>query len=100
MTFLGPFWNLENPGSPIDEKNQNPKPGSSQVEWVGFGSIWEEILTKWLENGPYELIFDPFGTETWSRVRFWGSGRSKMASFGGFAKNSQNRPEFCVTIES
>ena len=68
MTFPGPFWNLENPGSFIEKKNQNPKPGSTQVAWLGFGSIWEEILTKWLENGPYELIFGPFGTETWSRV--------------------------------
>ena len=80
--------NLQNPGSSI-EKSKNPYPGSSQVREVGFGSIWEEILTKWLENGPYELIFGPFGTETWSRVRFWGSRRSKMASFGGFAKFSK-----------
>ena len=94
MTFPGPFWNLENPGSSIEKKSQNPKPGSTQVAWLGFGSIWEEILTKWLENGPYELIFGPFGTETWSRVRFWGSRRPKMPRFGGFAKISKNRQEF------
>ena len=92
MTFPGPFWNLENPGSSIEKKSKNSKPGSTQVAWLGFGSIWEEILTKWLENGPYELIFGPFGIESWSRVRFWGSRRSKMASFGGFAKISKTRP--------
>ena len=111
MTVLGTFWNLENPGSSIEKKSKNPYPGSSQVPLsslpgssqvggLGFGSIWEKIVTKWLENGPYELIFCPFGTESWSRVRFWGSGCSKMASFGGFAKKSKNRTEFCVTIES
>ena len=63
----------------------------SQVGRIGFGSIWEDILTKWLENGPYELIFGPFGTESWSRVRFWRSRRSKMASFGGFAKMRNHR---------
>ena len=123
MTFPGPFWNLQNQGSPIQKnaKIHTQVPPRFHLSWtgfhlswtgfhlswtgsqvgrVGFGSIWEEILTKWLKNGPYELIFGPFGTETWSRVRFWGSRRSKMASFGGFAKISKNRPEFCVTIES
>ena len=107
MTFPGPFWNLENQGSPIEKKSQNPCPGSPksmprfpQVEWVGFGLIWDEILTKWLENGPYELIFSAFAIESWLRVRFWGSRRSGIACFGGFAKKSKDRPEFCVTIES
>ena len=116
MTFPGPFWNLQNQGSPIENKakihTQVPPRfhlswtgfhlswTGSQVGRVGFGSIWEEILTKWLENGPYELIFGPFGTESWSRVRFWGSWRPKMASFAGFAKICLNRPVSCVTIES
>ena len=100
MTFPGPFGTSKIQGPPLKNKNKNPKPGSTQVAWLGFGSIWEEIVTKWLENGPYELIFAPFGIESWSRVRFWGSRRSKMASFGGFAKISKNLTEFCVTIES
>ena len=78
----------------LEKKSQNPKPGSAQVAWLGFGLIWEEILTEWLENGPNELIFYPFGTEMWSRVRFWGSGRSKMASFGGFANISKIAQNF------
>ena len=80
LTLPGPFWNLQNQGSPIEKKAQIhirvPQgpfgflPGSSWVGGVGFGSIWEEIFTKRLENGPYELIFGPFGIESWSRVRF------------------------------
>ena len=100
MTFPGPFWNLQNQGPPIEKKGQNPYPGSSQVALLGFGLIWEEILTKFLENGSYELIVGPFGTESWSRVRFWGSRRFKMAWFGGFPKIAPNRPVSCVTIES
>ena len=105
LTFPGPFWNLQNHGSSIEKKakihTQVPPRfhlswtgfhlswTGSQVGRVGFGSIWEEILTKWLENGPYELIFGPFGTESWLRVRFWGSRRPKMASFGGSPKNAK-----------
>ena len=107
MTFPGPFWNLENPGSSIEKKakihSQVPPrfhpgstqvpprflPGSSQVRQVGIGLFWYEILTKWLENASYELILGPFGKESWSRVRYWRSRRSQMASFGGLAKISK-----------
>ena len=71
--------------------------GSSQVpgfRQVGFGLIWEEILTKWLGNGPYELIFGPFGTDRGRESDSGGLGGPKMAWFGGFPKIVQNRKEF------
>ena len=99
LTFPGPFWKPQNPGSPIEKKKLKSIARFPQVGQLGFGLIWEEIPTKWLENKPYELIFGPFGIESWSRVRFWGSRRPKMASFGGSPKKSRNRPVSCVTIE-